>query len=408
MLYSRWQKENIEKALKTRRVLIISGARQCGKTTLTKQSLNEGFTYRTLDENNMFETALDDPLGFLTHSGKTLVIDEIQKAPLLIPEIKRIVDINNEKGQFILTGSADIMSLPTVNESLAGRVKNIRLRTLTEGEIQGANPSFIQRAISQNFKDQYKGCSKETILSIALRGGYPEVLSFDYEDRKDWHKDYFDVLIERDLKNIANINRSDVLKDIVKILASWSSKYMDIGGICSGCQISKPTLVSYINYIEQLYLCEKLPAWIKTDYDRVGKKDKFYMTDTGFMASILNWHYDSISLDKDKYGKLVETFVFNELSAQVDLNSDYTMYQYRDRTNREIDFIIEDESNNIIGIEVKGGSRIGKEDFKHLSWFKDNLVKGKDFVGIVLYSGENTMRFGENLYAVPTASLWQE
>lgn len=407
MLYSRWQNINIEKALKTRRVLIITGARQCGKTTLTKQCLSTGFTFRTLDDNNLLKTAIDDPIGFLSHSGKTLVIDEIQKAPLLISEIKRIVDINDEKGQFILTGSADVLSLPSVNESLVGRVKNIRLKTLTEGEIRGIKPNFIQKAIAHQFKDQYIGCTKEKVLNIALRGGYPEVLTLEKDDRKDWHKDYFNTLIERDLKNITNVNRIDVLKDTVKILASWSAKYMDMSGICSSCQITKPTLLSYINYIEQMFLCERLPAWIRTDYDRVGKKDKFYMTDTGFMSSILNWHYDDVSMDMDKYGKLIETLVFNELSAQVDLNSDYSLYQYRDRENREIDFIIEDEDNNIIGIEVKGGSKIEKEDFKHLSWFNNNLVKKKNFTGIVLYSGENTLRFADNLYAVPTASLWQ-
>lgn len=160
--------------------------------------------------------------------------------------------------------------------------------------------------------------------------------------------------------------------------------------------------------IEDLYLCERVPAWVRSDYDRIAKRDKFYITDTGLMSNLLEWHYDDVAFDADRYGKLIETFVFNELKAQIDLNYDYTLYQYRDRENREIDFIIEDSKGDMVGIEVKGGSRVSKDDFKHLKWFKENLVKDKKFIGIILYSGENTLSFGEDLLAVPTASLWYE
>lgn len=404
--YTRWAKSLVDKGLRTRRVIIISGARQVGKTTLTKQAVTKDATFRTLDETNLLETALDDPSGFLQHSSQTLVIDEIQKAPLLLPEIKRIVDNNNATGQFVLTGSADIRSRPEVNESLAGRVKNIRLRTLTEGEILGVTPQFIERAFNKDFPDQIKECSKKQILDIALRGGYPEVVRLAKEDRKDWHQDYVHTLLTRDLKDIANIRRESALKELIRNLAAWSSKYIDMDGICSACGISKPTLTEYITLIEDLYLCERLPAWVRSDYDRIAKRDKFYMTDTGLMSNLLEWHYDDVAFDADRYGKLIETFVFNELKAQIDLSYDYTLYQYRDRENREIDFIIEDSQGNMVGVEVKGGSRVSKDDFKYLKWFKENLAKDKKFIGIILYSGENTLSFGEDLLAVPTASLW--
>lgn len=405
--FIRWNKKIVTKAMATRRVVIISGARQVGKTTLTEQALQGNqFTMRSLDDTTLLKTALDDPKGFLVHSAKTMVIDEIQKAPLLIPEIKRIVDKNDDKGQFVLTGSANISSRPEVNESLAGRVKNIRLRSLTEGEIRGVEPTFIERAFHKNFPDKIEECTKHNILEIAFRGGYPEPVLLSKEDRADWHEDYVHTLFNRDLKDIANIKREDAIRQVLMTLAAWSSKYMDIEGICSSCQISKPTLTEYINFIEELYLCERVPAWIRTDYDRVGKRDKFYMTDTGLMASILKWHYDQVALDADRYGKIIETFVFNELKAQIDLNYDYNLYQYRDRENREIDFIIEDRNGDMVGIEVKGGSRISKEDFKHMEWFKNKLVKDKKFIGIILYSGENTLSFGEDMVAVPTACLW--
>ena len=404
--YQRWAKKIVEKALDTRRVIIISGARQVGKTTLAQQAITGDVIFRTLDDTTLLNVALEDPQGFLEHDTKTLVIDEIQKAPLLLPEIKRVVDKNETKGQFVLTGSSDVRSNPKIKESLAGRVKNIRLHALTEGEIQGCSPNFIERLFTKNFPSQVKGCSKSSVLRLALRGGYPEVITLDKESRKDWYKDYLDALIEHDLKDIASIKNEDALRQIIYTLAAWSSKLMDLEGICSACSISKPTLNEYIALIERLYLCQRVHPWTKTDYEMVGRTDKMYITDTGLMATILGWHYDTVALDADRFGKLIETFVFNEISAQIDLNTDYTLRHYRDRRNREIDFIIENEQGDMVGVEVKGGSRIGKEDFKHLKWFKENLAKGKKFIGIVLYSGENTLHFSEDMVAAPIACLW--
>lgn len=406
--YIRWAKSTVEHALTTRRVIIISGARQVGKTTLAKQAVTENAIFRTLDDTTLLDVAIQDPKGFLEHDAKTLVIDEIQKAPVLLPEIKKAVDINDAKGQFVLTGSSDVRSNPKIKESLAGRVKNIRLRALTEGEIRGISPNFLEKLFAGDFPSQIKDCSKTAVLNIALRGGYPEVLQLGKNDRKDWYKDYLDALIEHDLKDIASIKNEDALRQIIKALAAWSSKYMDMEGICSSCGISKPTLNEYIALVERLYLCERLHPWTKTDYDMVGRTDKMYMTDTGLMAATLGWHYDSVAFDADKFGKIIETFVFNELSAQIDLNNDYTLHHYRDRRDREIDFIIENENGDIVGIEVKGGSRVSKEDFKHMEWFRDNLAKDKKFTGIILYSGENTLSFGNNLLAVPTACLWND
>ena len=407
MKIQRWQKNTLENALETRRIVIISGARQAGKTTLAKRIVSKNAIYRTLDDSALLKVALDDPKGFLWHKEPTMIIDEIQKAPLLISEIKKIVDENNAKGQFVLTGSADIRAMPTVKESLAGRVKNLRLRTLTQGEIIGSSPSFLQRAFNGDFKSQYKNSSKKDLLDIALRGGYPEVISLSAKARKEWHKDYIEAIINKDMREIFNINRHETLNSLIKAMASWSSKYIGISGICSKFEVSKPTLMGYIQLFEVIYLCEKLPAWVKSDYDRIAKKNKFYFSDSGLMASLLNWTYKDASLDADKYGKLIETFVFGEIAAQAELNSEYSMYQYRDRENREIDFIIEHEDGSILAVEAKGGSNIGKNDFKHIKWFREHLAKDRKFMGIVLYSGEDTLPFGENMFAVPTAGLWE-
>jgi len=183
---------------------------------------------------------------------------------------------------------------------------------------------------------------------------------------------------------------------------------MDISPICSSLGLSRPTVVSYINALESLFLFDRVAPWIKTDYDRVGRSYKHYASDTGFMAAILGWKLDDIMLDVDRSGKFMETFVFQELAAQIDLDNHYSLYQYRDREKREIDFLVEREDGVIIGIEVKAGHSVSASDFKHHKWFNDNIIKGrKSYFGLVLYSGEQTLSFGDNFLAVPIAALWQ-
>ncbi len=402
--YSRWQAERVKKALKTRRIVIVSGARQVGKTTLSGQISSEDCTYRTLDDPGLLAAALEDPKGFVKNPSGTMVIDEIQKVPALLPAIKQVVDKDNRPGQYLLTGSANIQTLPGVSESLAGRVKNIRLRPLTVGEILGRRHSFLERAFTADFPTKIPGCDKEAMIDLAFRGGYPEAVRIS-DDRKEWHKDYINSLIERDLKDIANIKRQASLRELVGVLASWSAKFMDVVGICASLSVSKATIESYMNALISLYLFDRVPPWLRTDYDRIGRRPKFYAADTGLMASILGWHAKEVYLDPDRSGKLAETFVFQELAAQVELDEQYALYQYRDREKREIDFVVERDDGSMIGVEVKSGQSVAKGDFRHLEWFKNNLAK-KPFKGIVLYTGEDTLSFGKDMLAVPMASLW--
>ena len=405
--YKRWFVDILKQSLNMRRVTVISGARQCGKTTLAKQIISEKIVYRTLDDVTLLKAAQNDPQSFVETSADTLIIDEIQKVPSLLPSIKQIVDQNNRMGQFLLTGSADIRKLPQVSESLAGRIRNLHLRTLSYGEILGNQPRFIERLFNRDFTNQIKGYDKKKILEIAFNGGYPEPLGLQSSRyRKSWFNDYIDTLISKDLKDISNIKRISVLKELVKILAAWSSKFLDIPDLCGKLSISRPTFDGYLNALESLYLFERVPSWCKTDYARVGKKDKLFMADTGLMASLLNWNFDEVMLNSDRAGKLVETLVYHELSIQSEIY-DAKIYHYRDRENREIDFIIESEDEQIACIEVKSGSAISKSDFKHIEWFRDNIVKDRNIVTIIIYSGEDTLSFGDGLLAVPLASLWE-
>jgi predicted AAA+ superfamily ATPase len=219
--------------------------------------------------------------------------------------------------------------------------------------------------------------------------------------------DYAESLLTRDLRDIANIQRQDVMRSLLDVLAAWSGKLMDVAGICGKLAISRKTVESYINSLLTLHLFEKLPPWLQTDYDRVGRREKIFATDTGLMANLLQWRLDDVLLDADRSGKIVETFVFNELAAQIDLYDGYRFYHYRDRLGREIDFIVENDRGELLGIEVKVGSSFSSDDCRHMVWFKNNIVPDKPFTGIVLHSGQDALPLGENMYAVPIAALWE-
>lgn len=209
------------------------------------------------------------------------------------------------------------------------------------------------------------------------------------------------------MNDITNIRQIGALKDLVCILAAWSSKFMDIAAIGSALAIDRRTLTNYIGALQSFYIVERIPPWRKTDYDRIGRQDKIFMADTGMMSALLGWRILSLASDSDKLGKAFETFVYNELIAQIDSAEDtYHLYHYRDREKREIDFLIEHQDGKILAVEVKSGLTIKKSDFKHIEWFRQNLVKDKTVIGLILYTGNDIIPFGANLWAIPYSCLW--
>ncbi|MBX3487055.1 MAG: ATP-binding protein [Candidatus Paracaedibacteraceae bacterium] len=407
--YKRWQTLAVKNALQYRRVILLAGARQCGKTTLAQDVSTPNSIYRTLDSIQMLEASIADPEGFVAHGNELMIIDEVQRSPLLLQAIKKNVDENKNYGRFLLTGSANIQSLPGVTESLAGRVTNIRLRPLSLGEIHGTPPDFIDRAFEGQFKTTIpqKSYNKDDYLRLAFIGGYPEAHALPAEQAPKWHQDYIKALIERDLKDIVNIRRKDSMYKLLQVLAAWSSKEINIQSIGSTLSIERPTIESYVNALETLYLIDRVKAWASTDYEGTRRKDKLLFSDTGLMTSILRWTLDQVQLDGERNGKLIETFVYQQLISIIEAHDNkYTLYHYRDAAKHEIDFLIENADGDLLGIEIKAGSSVQRSHFKNLEWFKTTVAKNKRFQGIVLYTGQDVLSFGDRMWAVPISSLW--
>ena len=405
ILYNRWAVESVKEALSIWRSVFIAGVRQCGKTTLTRQLDVEG-EIRSLDDSALLDIANEDPAGFVKRpSGKTMIVDEVQKAPKLLPEIKRILDADNTKGQYILTGSADIKTLPAVTESLAGRMGTIRLRPLAKGEIDDQRPLFLERAFSEDFPSIVDGFDKAAILETAFIGGYPETLGLQQRAKRQWFKAYLDALLLHDIRKLMDVRAYVVLRKMMEAMLARSSKFFTENELTGTLQIKHETFVRFLAILKMLYLIDEIPPWCDSDYADIGKRPKFIAADTGMIAAVLNWNIDEVALDSDRSGKMVESWVYNQIAPQIDVNPGYTISQYRDSRKREIDFIVESDEDGILGVEVKSGSAVGKGDAAHLAWFRDNLAGSRKFTGVVLYAGEHTLPLGENLYAVPLGVL---
>lgn len=405
-MISRWKLSDVVESLRYRRIVHITGARQSGKTTLAAAAPIANVRRYTMDNDNLRETASDNPIEFTERkSGETLVIDEIQKVPELLNAIKIHVDESSDRGQYLLTGSSSLDFMRKSADSLAGRMHTVRLHTLTLGEVNGNPPSFLDDAFRGEFKTPAAKMGKRDIIHQAFLGGHPETIDFPANVRRDWYEDYVDTLIARDVKNVAQIRKLDLLKDTLKWIFARSSKLWTAEELCSTMQISKETATNYISALKALYVVDRIPAWNKTDYDRAGKMPKFFASDTGLIANCLDWNEEEVFLDSDLSGKLIESWVHHEISAIAECSKGrYVISHYRDKDKREIDFIVSNGREKMLGIEVKSGGRVGKDDFKHLKWFAANLAKSP-FCGIVLYSGDDILPFGEGFYAVPLAAL---
>lgn len=399
----RWQETEVRKGLSTRRGVHLTGARQCGKTTLSLMISDGSMRHLTLDDEVYLKSAQNAPSDFVERiDGRTLVIDEIQKAPALLDAIKIKLDRSNDKGQYLLTGSSNLRFMKSVKDSLAGRLKTVRLRTLALGEISGGKGDFLDRAFSRDFAECEK-LDKREIIHLAFCGGYPEARELDAEGRRDWFEDYITDLLVKDIQDIVEIRKVSAVRKTVEWLMAYTSKFFEAKKLCSQAQICKPTYDSYIEALKALYVIDEVEPWSKTDYARIGKRSKYFASDPALVANILGWNEERTFFDEDANGKLVETWVYHELATLIDKSGGYKLFQYRDSDKREIDFVIERDDGAIVGIEVKSGS-VSPSDFKHLKWFKANLAKG-DFTGIVLYSGGDTLSFGEGMYALPLAAL---
>ena len=416
-LIKRWAEGEYAIAKNIFKAIIFSGVRQCGKTTLMKEAMPAAAAYVSMDNVALQQQAQEAPSMFLMRYRAKLciAIDEVQKVPDLFHEIKRFADEKEGFCQFLLSGSSDYRAMPTVHESMAGRLGEVRLRPLTEGEIQGNPPRLLQRLEQNDFGEtvEFEECNKGVILQKAIIGGFPVPLRAESIHRRYWYDDYVNALVQKDFLELADFKKPDLLRKLLQLSAVNSSRSINVSEAAALFGVSRPTLIQYMAALETMYLVNQVPAWMPRGADKVLSKSKLLMCDTGLMsylAGIGSKEPLAVLEDKDKtdlVGNLIETWVYQQLVPLTDIGRDWKLYYYRDSRGREIDFLLENMEGDLVCFEVKASEGVKSDHFKHLRWFREQYGKGRRIKTVVLYCGNEVLQYSENEWALPLAYLWK-
>lgn len=404
--HHRFSEASVREALQDTPVVLIHGSRQCGKTTLAL-AVGEtlGYHYISLDDDNQLQAAKADPVGFVQSLPELTILDEIQRAPELFTSIKASVDRNRKPGRFILTGSANVLLLPQLADSLAGRMEIIHLRPLARCEITGHKPAFIEQLFSAGFgsdanQNAYPRLG-ESLADIVCQGGYPAAVARDSAKRRSaWYRDYITTIIQRDVQDITRIRNLDILPRLLALAAGQTARLFNATDLASPFAISRPTIREYLTVLEQIFLIEQLQPWHANRLSRLIKTPKLHLTDTGLACALLGVNSQTLWQDKSLLGQLLETFIYQELRKYAGWhNEPLNFYHFRNKDMIEVDIIIE-QGRQLAGIEIKAAATVTHGDFKGLKKLQD-LCGAQFAAGVVLYDGENILPFGERLFAVP-------
>ncbi len=405
--------KKIEAALQNFRIVMISGPRQSGKTTLVKKIATlKKMDYITLDEPSKQLLAADDPQNFIKfYAKKPLCIDEVQLSNELIPYIKMKVDSSNKKGQFLLTGSADISRMANITESLAGRVVEYNLYPLSNSEIKDKNYNIIDKLFSDDFFDIDWQTDFSDVLNSIIRGGYPEVIDMDQSFQDEWFASYIRARVQKDIFEFKNISLSKQkgVEKLLKLLATYASSILNFNSIAKKVQMDNKTVSSYIDVLEAMYIVKKLPPYFSNKSLSIIKSPKIHFIDTGLLSHLLKLNEKLLFEKKDSmYGNVIENFVYSELLKESTYSKEKVdIYHYRDIRKKEVDFVIENRQKQIITIEVKAKTSIKKDDLRttlELSKkFEDKYLRG-----YIFYGGNEIMPISiekKSFYLIPLSIL---
>lgn len=388
-------------------VVMLAGPRQAGKTTLVRQiAQRQGLRYLTLDDELTRLSAREDPVGMIRSLDRG-VIDEIQRAPQLLLAIKKSVDEDRRPGRFLLTGSANLMALPTVADSLAGRMETLTLLPLSQSEMESRSANWIDAAFAGRILQVDQSVLDADLISRVLRGGYPEAISRPSARRRAaWARQYIDAIIQRDVRDVASIDKLDHLPRFLRALAQTAGQMCNYSQLGGQVGLDGKTVSRYVGIFEQMYLLKRIDVWARNRLKRVVKTPKLQFIDAGLLATLLDLGSEEVAQDRTRFGHVLETFVFAELLKHATTaEGDYRLLYYRDADAFEVDIVIENAAGHVVGIEIKAAATVNKTDLRGLH--KLASIAGDQFrLGVVLYDGTETMPLGQGLWAAPLSSLW--
>jgi predicted AAA+ superfamily ATPase len=409
VLYPRFALPRLKEALADTPVVLIHGSRQCGKTTLARQVGDAaGYAYISFDDDVTLAAARADPVGFVADLPEHTVLDEVQRAPGLFTAIKTAVDRQRTPGRFLLTGSANVLLVPRLADSLAGRMEILRLHPLAQSELARKAPRFLGALFGARFPVWHTERLGLALAERIVAGGYPVALArASVPRRRAWYRDYVETLIQRDVRDLARINALETLPRLLQLAAGQTARLLNVADLAAPFQLSRPTIRDYVTLLERIFLLERLPPWHSNRLSRLIKTPKLHLGDTGLAAALHGHEASTLLKDRATLGPLLETFVFQELRRQASWQEEaIAFHHFRDKDGAEVDIVLERRGHQVAGVEVKASATVTAADFRGLRKLQD--ATGTRFAGgVVLYDGETSAGFGEGLYAVPIRALWE-
>lgn len=411
IMYKRYLLPHLLAALQDTPVVLLNGSRQTGKSTLVKliMEYRPDSRYLTLDDVSILSAARGDPAGFLDGlSEKLVILDEIQRAPELFLAMKESVDLERRSGRFLLTGSANVLLLPKLADSLAGRMEILTLWPLAQQELSGNAYNFVDTIFSDemHFSDP-PPLKRQDLIQIVCSGGYPEVLQRSESRRYAWFSSYLTTLLQRDIKDLANIEGLSDLPHLFQLLVTRHMGLCNFADLSRSTGVAQTTLKRYMILLEAIFLISYLPPWYSNLGKKLVKSPKLMINDTGLIAHFLGLSTKRLMDDSMLLGPLLESFVINELRKQITWQDfPASLFYFRTQGGQEVDVVLESREGDLIGIEVKASRTVSINDFKGLNAFAE-LTAERFKWGFVFYTGDKVIPFGKKCYALPVNLLWE-
>ncbi|TAN48548.1 MAG: ATP-binding protein, partial [Methylococcaceae bacterium] len=409
LIHPRFAESCLIEALSDTPVVLIHGPRQCGKTTLARMvGASLGYVYFSFDDNVVLAAAMADPMGFAADLPERTILDEVQRAPTLFTALKAVVDSRRTAGRFLLTGSANVLLVPKLADSLAGRMEIQRLHPLAQCELAGCAPRFLDTLFGAGFTMQRSERLGKSLAERIVAGGYPAALTRATPRRRAaWYRDYIDTLIQRDVRDLARIGSLDALPRLLTLAAGQSARLINVSDLASPFQLSRPTIREYLTLLARIFLLEELAPWHSNRLSRLIKTPKLHLCDSGLACALLGFDAAALWQDRALLGQMLETFIYQELRRQASWHEEeLRFFHFRDKDGVEVDIVLERGAREVAGIEVKAAAGVTLADFRGLRKLRETT--GERFAaGVVLYDGEACVGFGEKLFAVPVRCLWE-
>lgn len=408
-LLARHSEASVTEALTDTRVVLVTGARQCGKSTLLSLvAKGREAEWRNLDTPATRQAAIADPAGFVDSAG-LMVIDEIQRVPGLLLAIKEQVDADPRPGRYLLSGSARVLALRGVPDTLPGRVEEIELWPFSQGEIDGTPDRFVDAVFEQGEAFAHESSvTRQDYAERVVRGGFPEALARTNPRRRERFFDsYLADLVARDVSQLSEIERTAEMRALIRLLASRSGQLLVVAAVGSDARLPATTVHRYLGLLEEVFLIKRIPAWSRNVSARAIGTSKLAFVDSGIAANLLGAEVRSLLRPGGQFGPLLEGFVLMELARQLTWSRQRAeLFHYRTKDKVEVDAVLENRQGSVVGIEVKASSTVSPGDFRGLRHLAERI--GGDFIaGVVLYTGTQTLPFGSRMRAIPVSALWE-